>query len=201
MNRIVLSNNFSKIKDEILLQNKNSKFFENSEILIDDARAAIDEAYIAENSLKTIVLIGQKFRVEAQNTLLLVLEDSPKNIEFVLVSTSKSIFLPTIRSRLAIINSLQKREIPEVELNFKKLTLHDINNFLKGKIALEKTGDLTKEDLSNLIHSIVKTSILQGVEFSLSELEYINKLFVLVNLNTKAKGVLTPLLLMIGDKR
>lgn len=201
MNRIVLSNNFESVKAEILSQNKNTRFFENSEILIDQARAAIDEAYIAENSLKTIVLIGHKFRVEAQNTLLLVLEDSPKNIEFILVSVSKSVFLPTIRSRLAIINRLEKVEIPEVNLNFKKLTLHDINAFLKEKISLEKTGDLSKEELSNLVHSIVKTSILQGVKFSTSELEYINKLFVLTNLNTKARAILTPLLLMIGDKR
>lgn len=201
MNKIIISKNFESVKAEILFENKNAKFYESSEILIDDARAAIDEAYIAENSLKTIVLMGQKFRMEAQNTLLLVLEDSPKNIEFILVSGSKSAFLPTIRSRLAIINKLEKVEIPEVELNFKKLSFHDINAFLKEKVALEKKGDLSKEELLKLVHSIVKTSILQGIKFSSSELEYINKLFVLANLNTKARAILTPLLLMIGDKR
>ncbi|QKF64889.1 DNA polymerase III subunit delta' [Campylobacter corcagiensis] len=201
MNKIIISNNFDSVKAEILSQNKNSKFYENSEILIDDARSAIDEAYIAENSLKTIVLMGQKFRTEAQNALLLVLEDSPKNIEFILVGGSKSLFLPTIRSRLAIINRLEKVEIPKIDLNFKKLTLHDINTFLKEKVALEKKGDLSKEELLNLVHSVVKTSILQGVKFNTSELEYINKLFVLANLNTKARAILTPLLLMIGDKR
>ena len=201
MNRIILSNDFAKTKAEILTTYKNTRVFENSEILLEDAHAAVKEAYIAESSLKSIVLIGHKFRVEAQNALLLVLEDSPKNIEFILVSGSKTVFLPTIRSRLAIISELKSREISRVDLNFAKLGLEHIDTFLSQKIELEKKGELDKEELLNLIHAIVKQSVENGVKFSMSELEYINKLFVLVSLNTKVKGVLTPLLLLIGGKR
>lgn len=200
MNEIILSSDFEKTKAEILASKGLVRIFENSEILLEDAAEAKREAYIAESELKTIVLIGQKFRVEAQNSLLLILEDSPKNVEFILVSERKSSFLATIRSRMAIKNEIKREKLPKTNLNLRNLSLKDIDEFLKEKTTLERSGELDKFELEILVRSIVKESLEAGVRFNSLELDYIKKLYTLTTLNTKARGVLTPLLLMISQK-
>ncbi|MSN96978.1 hypothetical protein F1B92_07370 [Campylobacter sp. FMV-PI01] len=200
MNKIIITNDFEALKDELLSQKQDVKFFENSEILLEDTKNAIKEAYIAEDHLKTIVLMGYKFRHEAQNSLLLILEESPKNIEFILVSSSKSVFLKTIISRLSVENRLQVVFAEKTGLNFANLTLKDLTNFINAKIELEKKDMLDKNDLKKILESIIFECFEMGFKFSQKELEYINKLMILINLNTKARAVLTPLLLMINEK-
>jgi len=53
-----------------------------NEFQILQAQKAIRESYIADNETKYICLCGDNFRVEAQNALLKVLEEPPKNIIF-----------------------------------------------------------------------------------------------------------------------
>ncbi|CZE47658.1 DNA polymerase III subunit delta' [Campylobacter geochelonis] len=200
--KIILTNDYEALKDELVLEcGINSvKFFQNSDILLDDAKAAAKEAYIAENSLKTIVLIGNKFGIEAQNSLLLLLEEPPKNIRFILISSSKNSFLPTIRSRLLVENRLKPRAQEPSGLDLKKLDLKAIDKFIDEKMALEKSGEFGKNELKNMISSIFKEALESGIKFDKNELEHIKKLMILASLNAKARVVLTPLLLMIGEK-
>ena len=44
------------------------------------SQKAIKEAYISAHNTKYILLCGDSFRVEAQNSLLKLLEEPPKNI-------------------------------------------------------------------------------------------------------------------------
>jgi DNA polymerase-3 subunit delta' len=64
------------------------------------ATLAIKEAYIASNDIKYIFLCGATFRKEAQNSLLKVLEEPPRNVVFIIITNSKTSMLPTIYSRL-----------------------------------------------------------------------------------------------------
>ena len=98
MNKIIICRDFELIKSNLINKfgRNNLRIFEKNEILLEDTNAAKDEAYIAEKEQKIIVLIGHKFRTEAQNSLLLILENTPKNIQFILISNSKNVFLPTI---------------------------------------------------------------------------------------------------------
>ncbi|QIX85793.1 DNA polymerase III subunit delta' [Campylobacter ureolyticus] len=203
MNKIIICRDFELIKSNLINKfgRNNLRIFEKNEILLEDTNAAKDEAYIAEKEKKIIVLIGHKFRVEAQNSLLLILENTPKNIEFILISNSKNVFLPTIRSRLIIENHFIKQVLPKTGLNFKNLSLNDINIFLNKQIELEKEGTLDKIALQNLFCAIVRECFESGIKFKEKELNHINKLMILINLNTKARSVLTPLLLMIMDTR
>lgn len=203
MNKIIICRDFELIKSNLINKfgRNNLRIFEKSEILLEDTNAAKDEAYIAEKNQKIIVLIGHKFRVEAQNSLLLILENTPKNIKFILVSDNKNTFLSTIRSRLVIENHFIKEILPKTGLNLRNLSLNDINNFLNKQIKLEKEGVLDRVGLKNLLHAIVKECFEQGIKFNQNELNHINKLMILINLNTKARAVLTPLLLMISDAK
>ena len=73
---------------------------EKDEFQIEQANKTLKEAYIASNETKYLFLCGATFRVEAQNALLKILEEPPKNIVFILLVSSKNSLLPTIYSRL-----------------------------------------------------------------------------------------------------
>ena len=72
------------------------------EFKIEHAKAVIAEAYISESETKYIVLGAKSFNVISQNALLKVLEEPPKNIEFIILSPTKSGLLATVRSRLPL---------------------------------------------------------------------------------------------------
>lgn len=201
-NQIILTNDYDTVKSYLISEYgaNNLRFFENNEILLKDAKAAIEEAYIAESELKVIVLKGDKFRIEAQNALLLILEESPKNIAFILVAPSKNVFLDTICSRLFIKTHFKPQNVELTGINFTKLTLEKIDEILTQKISLERVGQFGKTELKALISAIFKECLAQGLEFSQKELNHINHLMVLADLNAKAHAVLTPLLLMIKEK-
>ena len=113
----------------------------------------------------------------------------------------KNLLLPTIRSRLMSQNLLEKKEQIKTGINWQKLDLKTLSEFVDNKIALERTGEFDKFRLKELICVITKECLAQGVKFSEFELSYINKLVVLCELNAKSHAVLLPLLLMISEKK
>ena len=58
---------------------------EKDEFLLEDAKAVVKEAYIAELKPKILVLGAKGYRVEAQNSLLKILEEPPRNVIFILI--------------------------------------------------------------------------------------------------------------------
>ncbi|ASM34690.1 DNA polymerase III subunit delta' [Campylobacter sputorum subsp. bubulus] len=199
---IIISNDFESIKNEILANYdiNDIRFFEVDEFLVEDARDIIKESYIAEVSEKLIVIMAKSYRIEAQNALLKILEEPPKNIFFCIVTTSKSLLLPTIKSRLVIKNRLKKIQRSEIGLNLKKLELKEIVEFIDEKSALQRSDKLDKNELLKLFDDILYAAFIQGINFSANELEYFYKLSTLITLNAKPHTILTPLLLMIYKK-
>ena len=203
ISQIILTNDYESLKENLISEFgvKNLRFFENDDFKVEDAKAVISEAYIAENSTKFIVIKAEKFGDEAQNSLLKILEEPPRNMVFFIVASSKNLLLPTIRSRLMSQNLLEKKEQTRTGTNWQKLDLKTLSEFVDSKIALERTGEFDKFRLKELICVITKECLAQGVKFSEFELSYINKLVVLCELNAKSHAVLLPLLLMISEKK
>ena len=108
------------------------------EFLIAHSQIAIKEAYLASNETKYILLCGTSFRKEAQNSLLKILEESPKNIIFIMVTTSKTSLLPTIMSRMSYKYLKTKKTLPDFELDLRKITIKDIYDFLKQNQRISK---------------------------------------------------------------
>ena len=104
-----------------------------SEFLIVHSQKTIKEAYLASSSTKYIILCGSTFRIEAQNSLLKVLEEPPKNVIFIIVTLSKSTILPTIFSRIPHKIMKEKTIIKESSLDLKNLDLKNIYEFFKRK--------------------------------------------------------------------
>ncbi len=85
-----------------------------SRFLMEDAALAIEKAYLSSKERVIIVLAAKSFSKEVQSKLLKILEEPPPNKEFVIIMPSKSMVLPTIRSRLPIVK-FDTDSIDEIE--------------------------------------------------------------------------------------
>ena len=122
---------------------------EKDEFQISQAIQAIKESYIASNEDKYIFLCGSTFRKEAQNSLLKVLEEPPRNVIFIILTSSKSSILPTIYSRIPFKYLKTSSIKDEIMLNLSKLDLKDIYLFLK------ENQKISKNEAKNVIESIL----------------------------------------------
>ena len=193
--KIVLTRNFQALKDELL-----AKFDPNSLKFFENAKEVITQAYVAESSPKMLVLMAKNFRHEAQNSLLKIIEEPPRNIYFLIATMSKNTLLQTIRSRLVLDNRLEKIARVSSGLNLKRLELKEIYDFIDEKVALEQSDKFDKNDLKELICAIYLESVYCGIKLDEDELDYIYKITHLSELNTKSHAILTPLLMMIYEK-
>jgi len=159
------------------------------------AQKAIKEAYIADNETKYIFLCGDNFRIEAQNSLLKVLEEPPKNIIFIIITLSKNSILPTILSRVQVKYIKTKKTIEEFVLNVKKLELKDIYSYLK------ENQRISKNDAKNIVESILLSIHKNNIQLTQKELESFSTAMKLLELNSRPLNVLTTLLLNIMVKK
>jgi len=159
------------------------------------AQKAIREAYIADSQTKYIFLCGDNFRVEAQNSLLKVLEEPPKNIIFIMISISKNSILPTILSRIQLQYHRTRKVLEEFSLDVGKLELKDIYNYLK------KNQRISKNEAKNIIESILYSISQKNIQLSQKELDSFSTAMKLLELNSRPLNVLTTLLLNIMVKR
>ena len=178
------------------INSKLKKIYFRDELKVDDAHDILHEAYITEEDNKYIIISAKSFNQYAQNSLLKLLEEPPRNIVFILIVRNKAVLLPTIRSRLGIESiKIQKRAV-ELGIDLKQMDMRDIFGFLKEH-KFEK-----KDDLKILVQEIVRESIIKlKIDFSESEYEMIDKLLVLSELNTRAQNILSYLLLLVYRKK
>ena len=202
LNKIVVTSDFESLKAKLESEFgiNNLRFFISDDFLLENAKEVIAEAYIAEKDEKILVIHANSFRTEAQNALLKIIEEPPRNIKFIIVTQSKNLLLPTIRSRMLIENKLTKKPKMSVELNLKSLSLKELTSFIDQKIAEEQAQKFGKNELKELVGAIVTKAVDSGYKFSGDEMEYFFSLIKLVDLNAKSHAVLTPLLLTIFEK-
>lgn len=175
---------------------RNVCFFPEKEFSIEDAKEVVKEAYIAESQTKVLILGAVSYNIYSQNSLLKILEEPPKNIVFILIATSKTGFLPTIRSRLTMQTlDIQKEKKPS-GLKLDKLDASDIYNFV------QTNSNLGKVELKELVQTIVQEAICEyHLNFSEKELEYFGNLIELIELNSRPNNILTTLLLSIQMRK
>ncbi|ENU2683806.1 DNA polymerase III subunit delta' [Campylobacter coli] len=193
VSKIIITDDFDGIRAELLKQfHPNSLRFISkevaSEFLIDDAKVVEKESYIAETSEKIIVLMANSFRIEAQNFLLKLLEEPPKNIKFLIVVPSKNLLLPTIKSRLICEkrNKIKAKNTLNLELN--KMDLKTLFEFL------QENENLDKAELMEKIALIAEESV-KFKDFNADELEFFYESYELAKLNSKSSLILATLLL------
>ncbi|MBZ7963860.1 DNA polymerase III subunit delta' [Campylobacter sp. 2457A] len=197
--KILISEDFERIKEEMI-----EKYGYNclrfipktpaNDFLLDDARLVEKESYIAEVDEKIIVLMAHNFRIEAQNFLLKLLEEPPKNIKFLIVVPSKNLLLPTIKSRLICEKRDVKKTKNHLNLDLDKMDLKIMFEFLQENENLDKNELMEKITL--LAEQMVKIK-----DFNAQELEFFYEAYELAKLNAKSSLILTTLLLNFYTKK
>ena len=185
---------FEKLRER-LKPNRVVGFIEE-DFKLEHAKAVVAESYISESQTKYIIFAGQKFTKEAQNSLLKVLEEPPKNIEFIIISPTKSNLLPTVRSRLPILHGNVTHTIQEIELNLARLDYEDVFAFLKENARIKKN------EAKSLVEAIYnRATVIDMLILSESQLDNFDKAYRLLELNSRPQSVLALILMgFVGDK-
>jgi len=141
LSQIIISDEVEKSAEQLTAQlyDKRAVAFYQEDFLVEHVKDVVKESYIAEASMKYIIIASLSFNNVVQNSLLKLLEEPPKNIRFLLIVPSKSILLPTVLSRLPLYRtpSTLKDEI-QIPFSFRNLDLKMITDFVKANERLSK---------------------------------------------------------------
>ncbi len=189
-----IESEFDRIKEE-LYPSRVVGFIED-EFKIEHAKAAVREAYISESSTKYIVLAANNFNAVSQNSLLKVLEEPPRNIEFIIISPTKSNLLPTVRSRLPILKGKSVHKDIEINLNLARVDYSQIFAFLKENSRIKKS------DAKLLVEALYKqATITDMLVLSTLQLDNFDKAYRLLELNSRPQSVLAMLIMSFVRER
>ena len=135
---------------------------------------------------KTILIAAEKYSVVSQNALLKLLEEPPKNIDFILLAKSKYALLDTIKSRLIMESKKYNKEIKS-EIDISSLTNDKILEILKD--------DLDTAEIKALIYKILKEKNLNE-----EQMEILSNAIKMIELNIDKKAVVALIMLSIKER-
>ncbi len=169
---------------------------EKESFRLDDAKMAIEKAYIASAVDNIIILASSRFSIEVQNKLLKVIEEPPRHVSFVLVTSSKAAILPTIRSRLPVTTLKNQKELESFELNIKSLDLASAYKYIQEQ---KRTNAV---DMKSIIEHISIDAI-KSQRFELDEaaLQLFYDAYKALDLGSPPQFVLTTILLKLLAKK
>ena len=141
------------------------KIMKEDAFLVEDAKLAIEKAYMASEEITIIILAAKSFSPIVQNKLLKVIEEPPKNKEFIIISPSKSTILATIKSRLPIIVLSEKKEEEPLGLDLKQLSLATVYAFIQthkrtdAKVMKQLVERISKEAIASQNYDLDETTL------------------------------------------
>lgn len=197
---IIISNSPQNTLENLIkiINTNNYRIFDKDEFLVEDAHELISHAYIASENIKYLIIKTTSCNTISQNALLKLLEEPPANIVILFIVPNKSIFLPTIRSRLPIkIEKTPKEEI-EIDFDFDSLSIKSIFEFFKKNKHMEKKE--AKVFLEKAFEYYKKLPFSKEQKLA-SELEEFDRSFRLIELNSPAKNIISTILLLLLEKK
>jgi DNA polymerase-3 subunit delta' len=189
---IIITHAFEERCAQIVEQLKplRSVCFMTDDFKIEDAKEVIAEAYKSETNTKTLILGAKSFTIPAQNSLLKILEEPPRNIIFILLAPNKSTFLPTIRSRMTLHSEYEERQWEPMAIKLASLDLVSLFTWVKEYDKLKKHE--AKELLETLFYHAVHY---ENIMLNKTQLEGFEKAFKLIELNARVQSVLVMVLM------
>ncbi|RLA77214.1 MAG: DNA polymerase III subunit delta' [Epsilonproteobacteria bacterium] len=168
-------------------------YTEKKTFLVEDAKLAIEKAYMASDVETIIVLAAKEFLPLIQNKLLKVIEEPPPRVSFILVTQSKATILPTIRSRLPITMLQDNRESETFELDMAHLDLASVYAYIqKNKRLIDKAS-------AKYIVERISSEAMKSQCFNLDEktLQLFHNAFKAIDVGSQPQFVFTTLLLKL----
>ncbi len=156
--KIILTDSFEEICEEIIQSFPKLEIhrIDAEEFLIEHAKEAIQKATLSSQKDRIIILSAHRFTQIAQNKLLKIIEEPPGKTHFILITSSKSALLPTIRSRLVIENRFGPKGHCE--------TVPDLKNFDLAALytLLKENRRSDSKHMAKLVENLAKEAIRSG---------------------------------------
>ncbi len=179
-----------------IIKNEDSKG-NLKEFLVEQAKEAIEKAYISSENLNYIILVAPRFSEIAQNRLLKLLEEPPRNKEFILITQSKSALLDTIQSRMPIRVLDDKKESKNLSLDLKNLNLEMVYEFVR-----ERNKKMTTVECKLLIEQIsLEAMKSKSFKMDKSTLDIFSKSIKALEVGSPTTFILSGLLLKLLAKK
>ena len=186
------------IKQSISIHNLKVFGEVNKQFTIDISKKVILESTITSHDTKYIILLGISFNTPAQNALLKLLEESPKNTIVLILVSNKQQLLSTVISRMHIQYVKYNKynlNIPADTIDYLNVSDTNMLNFLL------KNKHIKREAVATIITDVIKLDGLTNRHsFSIAELDRITNMLKLLNLNSGALNILTAFLLILNTK-
>lgn len=190
-----IESNFERLKEE-LHPNRVVGFIEEGDFKIEHAKAVINEAYISESQTKYIILGAKNFNIISQNALLKVLEEPPRNIEFIIISATKSNLLPTVRSRLPMLKGDITHELQEIDLNLLRIDYAQVFAFLK------EHSRIGKNEAKSLLEALYyRATVIDKLLLSQKQLDNFDMAYRLLEVNSKPQNIFATLLMSFVSEK
>ncbi len=159
---------------------------------VTDAKEVISKAYMASEETTVIILAAKVFSPIVQNKLLKIIEEPPKNKEFILITQSKSTILDTIRSRLPITILSEDKEEKVLGLELAQLSLSSVYEFIQEH---KRTN---AKEMTIIVERIAKEAMVSG-GYNLDEktLSLFSECYVALDMGSPPQFVLNTLLLKL----
>ena len=168
-------------------------FTERQTFRVEDARLAIEKAYMASEIDTVLVLIAKEFPPLIQNKLLKVIEEPPPRVSFILITASRATILPTIRSRLPISVLRDMQEGEAFELDMKQLDLASVYAFV------QKQKRLTDKAAAKSLAEKISSEAIKSQKYNLDEktLQLFQNALRALDVGSQPQFVLMTLLLKL----
>ncbi len=158
--------------------------FIEDDFKLEHAKAVIAEAYISEEESKTLLIATKNFNPISQNTLLKIFEEPPRNILFILVVPTKSLLLPTIRSRLPILKKQEPRHAQVLDFNLLEIDNAAIFSFLK------EHERASRHEAKVLLEALfARATVVDKLILSAYQLECFERAYRLLEVNARPMSV------------
>jgi len=166
------------------------------EFLLEHAQEAIHKAYVASENLNYIILIAPKFSDFAQNRLLKILEEPPRNKAFILITQSKSALLDTIQSRMSVTVLNDTLTDETLTLEVENLNLAKVYEFTQAHSRLSSTE-------CKILVEQISLSAMKSEKYSLDEqtLKVFSDCLKALDVGSPTTFVLNTLLLKLLAKK
>lgn len=178
---ILITSDFEALQEELKdsIDPANLHIFQRDEFKVEDAKEVIKEAYIATQEPKVLALFALRYNIYAQNALLKILEEPPKNVIFLLVAKAKSTFLPTILSRLPLRKIKAKEEDGVIFDRFDLASLYE----------LAQKKELSKAEAKGILKGMFHYAIEKKLPLNQKEIDYFAKALELLELNSNPANI------------
>ena len=195
VSQVIISSDIDDTVIQLEALQKNERFvkiIKEDTFLVEDAKLAIEKAYMASEETTIIVIAAKTFSPVVQNKLLKVIEEPPPKKEFILITPSKATILDTIRSRLPITVLSMDKEEEKLDLDLGQLSLATVYDF----VQTHKRTDA--KAMKGLVERISKAAIYsQAYNLDEKTLTLFSNTFIALDVGSPPQFVLNALLLKL----